>query len=94
MRGSDFGRLYAEIFKVSQEYGKTICNSVFALMGDVLYNRNEDLIIQGFGSFKHKRAKAKKVRHPGTGEIMTTPPRDFIKFTPSESALLSGDGDE
>lgn len=94
MRGSDFGRLYAEIFKVSQEYGKEICNSVFALMGEVLYNRNEDLIIQGFGSFKHKQAKAKNVRHPGTGEIMTTPPRDFIKFTPSESALLSGDGDE
>lgn len=94
MKGSDFGKLYAEIFKVSQEYGKAICKSVFALMSNVLYERHEDLTIQGFGSFKHKQAKAKKVRHPGTGEMMTTPPRDFIKFIPSESALLDGDGDE
>lgn len=93
MKGSEFGRLYAEVFGVSIEYGKEICNSVFALIGDVLYNRNEDLIIQGFGSFKHKQAKAKNVRHPSTGEIITMPPRDYIKFTPSESMLADGNGD-
>ena len=45
----------------------------------LLYEEKEDVVITGFGAFKHKKAKAKNVRHPSTGEMLVTPERDFVK---------------
>ena len=79
-----FSRKFAEKYGVTYQDADQICRNAFELLGILLYEENEDVVISGFGAFKHKKAKPKNVRHPGTGEILTTPERDFVKFTPSE----------
>ena len=87
LNAKEFSRRYAETYGVSYKHAITICNSVFALLGEVLYDDKEDVSIYGFGSFKRKEAAEKKVRHPATGEIITMPAREFIKFTPTLTAF-------
>lgn len=79
-----FSRKFAERYGVTYQDADQICRNAFELLGDLLYKNKDDVVISGFGSFRHKVAKAKKVRHPSTGEILITQERDFVKFTPSE----------
>lgn len=79
-----FGRKFAERYGITYQDAEQICKNAFELLGILLYEEKEDVVISGFGAFKHKTAKPKNVRHPGTGEIITTPERNFVKFTPSE----------
>lgn len=80
-----FGRIFAKRYGITYQDAEEICKNTFELLGELLYNQKEDIVINGFGSFKHKTAKAKNVRHPATGKIITTPEHDFIKFTLSET---------
>ena len=80
-----FSRMLAEKYGVTYQSAEQICKDIFELLGKVLYEDKEDVTISGFGSFKHKIAKAKKVRHPTTGEIVTTSERDYVKFIGSRT---------
>lgn len=82
-----FSRKFAERYGATYQDADQICRNLFELLGSLLYKDQEDVVITGFGAFKHKKAKPKNVRHPSTGEMLTTLERDFVKFTPSE--LLS-----
>ena len=84
INGKQFSRKFAERYGVTYQDSEQICRNIFELLGALLYEEKEDVLIQRFGTFKHKKAKAKNVRHPSTGEIITSPERDFVKFTPSE----------
>lgn len=86
-----FSRIFAERYGVTYQDADQICRNAFELLGILLYEENEDVVISGFGAFKHKKAKPKNVRHPGTGEMLITPERDFVKFTPSELLSIKED---
>jgi nucleoid DNA-binding protein len=43
--------------------------------------------LRRFGTFTKEKRSAKKVRHPGTGRIITIPERITIDFSPSKSLL-------
>lgn len=86
-----FSRKFAERYGVTYQDADRICRNTFDLLGMLLYEENEDIVITGFGALKHKKAKAKKVRHPSTGEMITMPERDFVKFTPSELLDVKAD---
>lgn len=79
-----FIRKFAETYGVTYYSAERLVKDVFELLGKTLYQEGEDVTIPGFGAFKHKTAKPKRLRHPGTGEIIVRPQRDFVKFTPSE----------
>ncbi len=83
----EFGRLYAERFGVTYKESDVVARRVFELLGSLLYEEKEDVTITGFGSFKHKTAKAKQVRHPASGKIITIPEKEFVKFIPSEQLV-------
>ena len=83
-----FGRKFAEKYNLSYQDADQICRNAFELLGKMLYEEQEDVVISGFGAFKHKKTKPKNVRHPITGEILVTPGRDFVKFSPSESLSI------
>ncbi len=84
-----FGRIFAERYGIAYQEAEEICKKTFALLASLIYEQKEDVVINGFGSFKHKKAKAKNVRHPRTGEVITRPEHNFIKFTLSESLNMS-----
>lgn len=79
-----FGRKFAEKYGITYQDSEQICRNIFELLGELLYEEKEDVVISGFGAFKRKTAKPKKIRHPSTGEMITMPEREFVKFTPSE----------
>ncbi len=79
-----FGRGFAEAYGITYKSADQIVRDIFEYLGTVVFVEGEDLTIPGFGAFKHKTAKPKRVRHPATGEVVTKPARDFVKFTPSE----------
>lgn len=85
MNAKEFSRLYAKTYGVTNEYAATICDSVFKLLGNVLYEKGEDVAIYGFGSFKHKKMAEKRARHPSSGEMITIPERDVVKFKQTEA---------
>lgn len=84
MNRNDFVRLYAKTFGVTIEVASSLCKGMFNLMAKTLYEDEEDITINGFGSFKVKRKSEKRIRHPKTREFMIVPPKKFIKFTPSD----------
>ena len=77
---TDFIRDYAEKHKITIKNATLICESVFQLLGETLYGKEEDLSLHGIGIFKHQTLAEKRVRHPGTGEMLTMPARTIIKF--------------
>lgn len=79
-----FSRIFAETYGTTYQDSDQICRNVFELLGSLLYEKQEDVVITGFGAFKHKKAKPKNIRHPGTHEMIVSTERDFVKFTPSE----------
>ncbi len=84
---ADFAKRYAKTYGVSNKYAATVCESVFRLLGTMLYEENEDVSIYRFGSFKHTKMAEKRAKHPGTGEMITIPERDVIKFKRTESTV-------
>lgn len=79
-----FSRKFAEVYGYTYQSAEQLMKNVFELLGTTVYQEGEDVTIPGFGAFKHKTAKPKRVRHPGTGEMIVQPERDFVKFTPSD----------
>ena len=88
LNATEFGRLYAQTYGVTNEQGAAICGSVFDLLYYVLYNKMEDITLYGIGSFKHQNLAAKKTRHPVTGEMITIPERCVVKFKQTETVTL------
>lgn len=84
---SELYREYAKTYGVSIKYSESVINSVFDLIAQILYEDKEDIQIRKFGTFKHKTMKPKVVRHPGTGELITMPERDVVKFASSDTLL-------
>lgn len=80
----EFSRLFAETYGVTYCSSEQLMKDVFALLSKKIFQDGEDITIPGFGAFKHKTAKPKRVRHPKTGELIVQPQRVFVKFTPSD----------
>ena len=81
----EFSRLFAERYGLKYKDSAFICKGVFQLLGELLYEEGEDVILNNFGSFKHKRMAEKRAKHPGTGEMVTIQARDIIKFKISDT---------
>lgn len=84
MNKREFVRTFAEKYDVSLDTAKELCTAVFSALKDEL-DKGEKVQIYNFGVFKSKTYKAKNVRHPKTGEIMTIPERTVITFKQSVS---------
>lgn len=81
----EFSRLFAKRYGVKYKDSAFICKGVFQLLCDLLYEQGEDVILNNLCSFKHKRTAEKRSKHPGTGEMVTIPSRDIIKFKISDT---------
>lgn len=85
MNRKQLGRMYSETYGVTYQTGEQLIKQVFDLLGTAIFEYGENVTISGFGSFKHKLTKFKRIRHPKTGEIITKPIKESVKFLPSES---------
>lgn len=82
---TEFSRLFAEVHGITYKDSAMICKDVFQLLGELLYEQGEDVVLNNFGSFRHKKTAEKRAKHPITGEMVTISPRDIIKFKKSDA---------
>lgn len=80
-------RIYAKEYGISLKYSQTIVSSLFETLSQLIYVEGEDVQIRKFGTWRHKKSKARYFKHPATGETKLLPERDVIKFLPSETFI-------
>lgn len=85
LRIKEFIKIYAERNGVTKVNAEVICKSVFATLGEVLYQDGEDVCINRVGTFRHKLFKARAMKLP-TGETIQVPERDIVRFSQSEAS--------
>lgn len=59
-----------------------VVNLILDSIKDALL-RDDKVVLSGFGSFYPKMRRAKNVRHPKSGKMITISPKKAVKFIPS-----------
>ena len=77
--------MYAQNYDVTYKEAEKICDNFFELLGMVLYELEEDVVIGNFGSFIHKKREKRYIAHPVTGELCLIPEKNKIKFYQSKT---------
>ena len=80
------GDLVNEVAKVvcTKKEAKAAVNCVFSTITKALKKKDAVTLI-GFGTFKVGKRKARKVRHPGTGEEIKIKAKKIAKFVPGKA---------
>lgn len=86
INATEFSRLLAENYGMTYKDAAIVCECFFEQLADLLYVKKEDVVINGFGSFRNKMIPDKRVIHPSTKEEMVIPAHLEIKFKESEAA--------
>lgn len=77
----DLYRIYAKTYKVSIKYSKSVIDSVFDLMTELIYKDGEDVQIRGFGTFRHRIRSPQLLRHPRTGKLVMSKEMEVVSFS-------------
>lgn len=91
MTKSDFIKRVAADYGVSQASAEQWVNAIFRTLRNSVID-NPIVKISGFGRFEQKLAPARQITLP-TGEIVDTPARMKLRFTPSkylDGAIIDG----
>ena len=80
-----FARAYAKHCGISYQYALADCEKFWEVLGKLLYEDKENVLIEDLGLFKQKTTAPKNFKHPVTGEMKTRPARKTIKFTPKRA---------
>ena len=75
----EIAKIMAEKCGINLGLSEEMITAVFETVGSIL-DAGEDVYIFGFGIFKHDVHKAKRLRHPKTGEMMTIPEKTVLNF--------------
>jgi len=80
------GDLVNEVAKVvnTKKDAMAAVNSVFSTITKAL-KKNDAVTLIGFGTFKLGKRKARKGRHPRTGEVINLKAKKVAKFVPGKS---------
>lgn len=81
----DITQLIAEEHGLSNAKSRRIVRGVFDWIIENVANHDKDVKITGFGKFSNVQVQAKQIRNIQTGELMTIPKRQRVKFTPFSS---------
>lgn len=80
------GELIAEIAEIgglTKVKAEEALNNILANMSNAMEN-GERVTLSGFGSFRVKERAAQKGRNPQTGETITIPAHNVVKFRPGK----------
>ncbi len=83
MHKNDLVKKVAEDTGVSSRDAEAVVNSVFATIADTISAGNK-VVVTGFGTFERKTRKARKGRHPSTGDVIDIPEKFAASFSPGK----------
>ncbi len=75
----------AEEANISKVAAQTALHSFMNGVTSALKKRDGRVTLVGFGSFTKRRRKARKGRHPQTGEEIDIKAKNVVKFTPGKA---------
>jgi DNA-binding protein HU-beta len=70
--------------KISKEKALIALNTLFEGIQGSLQSENGKVQLTGFGTFSTVHRKERKGRNPGTGEEITIPAQNAVKFKPGK----------
>lgn len=76
----------AQRFFLTQTESREIIKFILARITEDL-KKGRRIYCRGFGTFTKEKRKAKRVRHPRTGKLITIPPRITAEFNPADLLL-------
>lgn len=83
MNMTQLWRLYAQTFGCTYIEARQFCEQFMDLLAYIMLEKNQDVVLQRIGGFKHFHQAEKRVRHPKTGEFVAIPAHDLIRFVKS-----------
>ena len=86
MNQGQLTRAIAQRFFLTQTESREIIKFILAQITENL-KKGQRISCHGFGTFTKEKRKAKKVRHPKTGKLITIPARNTVEFSPSRLLL-------
>lgn len=82
------------VARFAKECGVTLINaeaiidSVFDVLGHLLYEEGEDVSVGKFGHFRQTIRKGRRVIRPDNGEEMTYPTKRCVRFCQPQSTIV------
>lgn len=83
MTFAEFIADFAERNRITKKASRTVFTRLFASLANEI-RHGESLTIPGFGTFKLKSRKARRILNPVTGDEMKLPRTKSIGFSPSK----------
>jgi DNA-binding protein HU-beta len=83
MNKSDFVKIVSRQTKYTQKEISELLNIIFDSIVEGI--KDEKITFVGFGTFEKRQRKARKGRHPQTGEELEIPARNAPYFSPGAS---------
>lgn len=74
----------SKVSPYSEKDAEFIVNSILDIMKEAMLN-GDRIEIRGFGSMSLCHYKARKARNPKTGEVVITPDKCALHFTPGKA---------
>lgn len=81
----NFIKKVAEKCKQSQTSVNEVMNAMTEVLVTEVRDNGEEIVFQGLGTFKQKRAEARTCRNPRDGKTITTKPSRTVQFRPSST---------
>lgn len=86
MNKNEFVGAVAAKANISQAAAKEAIDAALAVIGESL-QKNEDVVLVGFGTFKAKECAARKGINPATGASIDIPAKKAVAFKAGKSLL-------
>jgi DNA-binding protein HU-beta len=80
MNKADVIRYVAKCANVTQAQARRSIDCYHQAIGGAL-KQGDDVTLRGFGGFSVRKRKARKGRHPKTGEIIKIPSKKVVRFS-------------
>lgn len=84
MTKADLIDYMAEEAKITKEKAGVALNALIEGVQEALQAKDGKLQLTGFGTFSTVHRKERKGRNPGTGEEITIPAQNSVKFKPGK----------
>lgn len=84
MTKADLIDYIAEEAKITKEKAGIALNALIEGVQDALKAKDGKIQLTGFGTFSTVHRKERKGRNPGTGEEITIPAQNSVKFKPGK----------
>jgi len=84
MNKAELVKAIAQKAQVTQAVAEKCLNAFIEVVTETLKGKKEEVRLVGFGTFRVVKRAERKGKNPRTGETITIPAREVVKFVPGK----------